>query len=44
MKMHQFAFVQKVMSNALSLTPLDVQLTLSRGQVNMLTAPYNMIY
>ena len=42
MKMHQFAFVQKcpaLTSTALPPPPLNVQLTLSRGKVNMSTAP-----
>ena len=46
MKMHQFAFVQKcpaVTSTALPPPPLNVQLTLSGGKVNMLMAPKERI-
>ena len=46
MKMHQFAFVQKcpaLTSTALLLSPLNVQLTLSGGKVNMSTAPNLLI-
>ena len=46
MKMPQFAFVQKcpaLTSTALPPPPLNVQLTLSGGKVNMSTAPYTVV-